>query len=167
MDLQSLARNLADLILPWISRTIYATGTFTPTWLGTTTAGVFTYDTAAGTNYGRWVRIFDMVYISCRVSITAITTPPVGFMRIGGMASLPDPDVATAAEYAVTFGLIQNMDLPAGFAGFTAWIVNDTSEPAVSLRVWRDNNTSSRWDAANFTNAAAACQISGWYRATS
>lgn len=56
-------------------------GTWTPTFVGSVTAGVFTYTFQVGT----YLRIGNLVTFHARVAISAIGTPPVGAMVISGL----------------------------------------------------------------------------------
>lgn len=61
----------------------YANGVWTPTLVGSGTAGTFTYDVA--NTGGVWTRIGNRVLLSGRVRITAIGVAPTGNLAIGGL----------------------------------------------------------------------------------
>jgi len=61
----------------------YASGAWTPTFVGSTIAGTFTYD--ATNTGGFYTRIGNQVVIEGRVRITAIAVAPTGNLQIGGL----------------------------------------------------------------------------------
>jgi hypothetical protein len=80
-------------------------GTFTPTVVGTTTAGVGTYTT----QLGKYVKTGNMVAFKILVSITAHTG--TGNLRIG---ALPFTSNADGFDSAVAIGYVNNLALTAG-----------------------------------------------------
>lgn len=83
-------------------RGYYEAGSFTPTLVGSTTPGTFTY--TAGVNLVEWTRDGNRVLFNGRLSISAITVAPVGNMSIDGwpFAAVADATlvVAGAADVA-------------------------------------------------------------------
>lgn len=79
MNFADLARRLFPSIAPLFMKG----GTFTPTLVGSTTGGTFTYDTT--NTRGEYTRIGDRVFVNGRVRITATAVAPVGNMAIGGL----------------------------------------------------------------------------------
>lgn len=78
--------------------TFYATGTFTPTLVGSTIAGTFTYTLQSG-NYTRNGRI---VFVTAHISISAITVAPTGNLQLGGLpftSGTPDPGTLNLSDY--------------------------------------------------------------------
>lgn len=74
-----------------------ASGSWTPTFFGTGTAGVYTY----GVQMGRYTRIGNRVFIDLYLSITALPTPPTGNLNIAGL-----PFTSSAvSNYRATFNL--------------------------------------------------------------
>ncbi len=61
--------------------TFYATGTFTPTFQGSGTAGVWTYSVQTGF----YTRIGDRVFFSLSLNAATRPTPPTGTARITGL----------------------------------------------------------------------------------
>jgi hypothetical protein len=59
----------------------YEQGTWTPTYIGSTTAGVVNY----GTQIGYYTKIGRMVFINCFISTNSFTTQPTGTLSIGGL----------------------------------------------------------------------------------
>lgn len=91
--------------------TFYATGTFTPTLVGSTIAGTFTYD--ATNTAGTYTRIGNRVLFSGRVRITAIAVAPTGDLRITGLPFTSTTTGFNTAGYAA--GDWQGLTLPAGY----------------------------------------------------
>jgi len=58
-------------------------GTFTPTIFGSTTAGVFNYNSS--NTYGYYQRIGNVVYFTARVYVDTITTDSAGNSRLGSL----------------------------------------------------------------------------------
>lgn len=69
LQLERQAYQLAPKILPWLLRSFYEEGAYTPTYVGGTTAGVTTY----GTQSGSYVRTGRKIYITGQVQWTAAT----------------------------------------------------------------------------------------------
>lgn len=67
---------------------LYAEGTWTPAFAGTTIAGTFTYTA----QQGYYIRIGNAFHIHCNLSISAIGVAPTGNLTITGL-----PFTATAA----------------------------------------------------------------------
>jgi hypothetical protein len=59
----------------------YTTGTWTPSWGGSTGDGTVTY----GTRTGRYIRIGNTVWISFRINISAIPAAPTGDILVKGL----------------------------------------------------------------------------------
>jgi len=59
----------------------YEEGTWTPTIVGSTTAGAFTYSVQAGT----YTKVGDLVTVASAIYVTATATSPVGNMAIYGL----------------------------------------------------------------------------------
>ena len=76
----------------------YASGAWTPTIVGSTIAGTFTYD--ATNTGGTYSRIGNRVFVSGRIRITAIGVAPTGNLLIGGL-----PIVSTTSGRNVTGAL--------------------------------------------------------------
>lgn len=86
---------------------IYTSGTFTPTLVGVTIAGTFTYD--ATETFCNWTRIGNRVLFNGRVRITAIAVGPTGNLTIAGF-----PYVAATLPTGTQ---------PAGAAAFAVWVL--------------------------------------------
>lgn len=82
-------------------------GSFTPVWVGTGTAGTFTY--TANVNLVEWTVISNTLFYRGRLSITAITVAPTLNLTITGW---PYPGVSDA-----------NLNF-AGGGTFTGWAIN-------------------------------------------
>lgn len=151
-ELDNLRRRLA--LLEGLESAVPVSGTWTPAYTGTGTAGTFTYSL----QQGAYTLIGNLVYISARVTITAIGTPPTGSMRISG---LPFTCVATY-EHGVTFGIISQLKFTAGAVELTGLV--RASSTVISLYETFDNATNALYPAANFTNAACDIAFSAVYR---
>jgi hypothetical protein len=77
----------------------YATGTFTPTYFGSATAGTTTY----GTQFGTYTRIGNVCFVFIRVSWTAVTGTGNGQVGNLPFASL-NPSHATMAVMSANIG---------------------------------------------------------------
>lgn len=97
----------------------YDFGTFTPTIVGSTIAGTFTY---AATTRGLWTRVGNMVILEGHINITAITVAPTGNLQIGGLpivATTPDPG-------ALLFSDFTGITLGAGYSVLNARVTAST-----------------------------------------
>lgn len=83
----------------------YEEGTWTPTLIGTTTAGVQTYSAQNGS----YVKIGKLVFISFRVTLTAKGGTIAGNIRVGG---LPFPIASLAT---LNFGVLFGITMASGF----------------------------------------------------
>lgn len=157
-----LLRKIADLEarlsrLESDDRTRYSTGTWTPSFTGTGTAGVFTY----AAQVGFYTRIGRLVFYHGYVAITAISTPPVGNMRISG---LPVTVENTSSNYSpAAFGFVYNFNFTAGALGLTGYTLPNTTQ--LYLEEFYDNAASNAIPAANFTNTACQLIFGGVYLA--
>lgn len=128
-------------------------GAWTPSFSGSTTAGVFTYTSQVG----YYFEISNIIFLFGVVGISAIGTPPVGAMRIGGL-----PFVSNATYTgSLTFGRISNVNYTAAALQLTA-IINVGGQVA-SLYETFDNIGVVAYPAANFTNVNAQFYITGFY----
>jgi hypothetical protein len=134
--------------------TVGQQGTFTPIFIGTGTAGTFTYTA----QLGFYFKIGGMVFFWLRVTISAITVAPTGNMQINGL-----PFAAAATYHApVSFGYINNFKntaLAIQLVGFVA-----AGASAIPLYESFTNGAAVQVPAANFTNAACDLMISGFYK---
>ena len=96
----------------------YEEGTFTPTIIGTTTAGTGTYSTQSGT-YTKVGRL-----VSCQIFLNWTAQTGTGDMRISGLPFL----VSGASNYfaAAAIGYLSNVSLSAGNIA-TGYAINATS----------------------------------------
>ncbi len=151
-DLRRLRAEVDGLLLRETPR--YVTGTWTPTYFGDGTAGVFTYSTQQGI----YIRIEDLVYVRGRVTISAIGTPPVGNM---GIAGLPFTISATAPSGTAVFGYISNFNNAASAIQLTGLFAAGTTN--LLLYESFDNGGAVQVPAANFNNASCDLIFSGVY----
>lgn len=151
-------KTLSDRIqrLEKIQMPITASGTFTPTFRGTGTAGTFTYNIQRG----YYSRVGNKVDVVVNIGISAISVAPTGAIEITG---LPFTAAATVPSivYSLTFGAISQLDYPAGALQILARI--DAGSNYIRLMYSVDNAVIVNYPAASFTNANAALYISGTY----
>lgn len=102
----------------------YATGSFVPTWVGSGTAGTFTY--TANQTLVEWSRIGNRVLFSGRIVITAITVAPAGNLQIAGwpFPGVADSNMAIAGGGAMFFW---NMNIAAGYTQVELQLANGSS----------------------------------------
>lgn len=81
--------------------TFYATGSFVPTWVGSTIAGTFTY--TANNCLVEWTRIGNRLFFNGRIVISAIGVAPTGVLQIAGwpVAAVADANMAIAGGGAM------------------------------------------------------------------
>lgn len=143
--------NLERIQLP-----VRSTGTFTPAFRGTTTAGTFTYNIQRG----YYSRVGNRVDIVVNVGISAISVAPTGAMEITGLPFTAAATV-TSIVYSLYFGAISQLDYPAGALQLLARI--DSGTNYIRLLYSVDNAVIVNYPAASFTNPNAALYISGAY----
>jgi hypothetical protein len=136
-----------------VERSILSSGTFTPTFLGTGTAGTFTYSSQVGI----YRRENDKVTIYVEVGISAIAVAPTTNMRIAGLPIA----AAAGANYSLAIGTISNLDYPAGMLELTAFV--EGGQSYIVLAYARDNAATLAYPAASFTNASALLRLAGSY----
>ena len=102
----------------------YSSGTFTPTLVGSTTAGSFTYTVQEG-NY---TRLNDVISFSVCVEISAINDPPAGDISIAG---LPEAANQSINRQALCVGEWSSITLPSSRINLNAYI--DSNSSSISL----------------------------------
>lgn len=153
-------RQILDLqrrigVLETVERIASSSGTWTPVFSGSGTAGTFTYTTQRGD----YRRIGDLIYVSGRVTISAIAVAPTGTMRITG---LPFTSFNVSGVFGVVaFGLTNQFNYAAASLGLQGIISPNTS--LIDLWETFDNAASAQAPAANFTNVNCDLIFSGWY----
>ncbi len=108
----------------------YEEGTFTPTALGSGTAGVATYTTQSG----RYTKIGRSVTLQISIIISGWTTDPAGFFRIGGLPFNIGDDVALGAFMASSF----NFDL-GGSDSITTALYAPSNSSQLRVYITRDD----------------------------
>jgi hypothetical protein len=76
----NLRKPLASFLLAY--ETFVEAGTFAPSWVGSGTAGTFTY--TANATLIEWQRLGSLLFFNGRIVITAIGTPPTGNLLLAG-----------------------------------------------------------------------------------
>lgn len=110
---------------------IVQTGTWTPTLVGATTPGTFTYDVT--NTKGEYTRIGNRVLFQGWVRFTAIGTAPVGSMYISGLPAAVTPGTTGFNVPGGAWFMVYTLDLPAGYSQVTGQFV-DASTNLVLLR---------------------------------
>jgi hypothetical protein len=114
-------------------------GTFTPTLVGATIAGTFTYDTT--NTSATWARVGNLVFVSGRVRITAISVSPTGDLTIRTL-----PYTAATTGRSVNGGLVltvwNGLDIPAGFTQVEGQVVD--AETQITIVRSGDNTAAAR-----------------------
>lgn len=135
--------------------TFYATGTWTPTFRGSTIAGTFTYTGQVGS----YTRIGNQVFVHAYVQISAISVAPTGSMVIAG---LPFTVVNNVQDYSLAIGFMDNINTSTNIVQLTALARVNTTD--IWLGESFDNAAWARFPATNFTNALAGIEVSGSYQ---
>jgi hypothetical protein len=152
-ELLELRAELKELILA--ERTRYTVGTWTPAWVGTSTAGVFTYTKQSGF----YVQIGKLIFFWAQITISAIGTPPAGNMTISGLPIASDSPINSFGQ--VFWGLISHFNFTAAALALTGFI--DQSVTTITLREAFDNSVAVNVPAANFTNVDCSVLLAGFY----
>lgn len=134
-------------------------GAWRPTLAGSSTAGTQTYSVQVGT----YARVGPLVYVGMRLTLTAKDVLTSGNLQINGLpfAARAQGSVAVAV-YALSVGVISNVDLATGYSQFTAQIA--PGNRFISLSEAGDNVASQALTDADF-GATTAINISGCYLA--
>lgn len=131
-------------------------GTWTPSFEGTTGTGTFTYTANRG---GRYFLTGSLCWLTARVEISAIVGAPTGAMTITG---LPFAASSTAfANGSVAFGDVSNFNYAASAISLQGLILS--GEAIIRLIESFDNLASASCPAANFTNAACGLIFTATY----
>lgn len=99
-------------------------GTFTPTFVGASTAGTFTYTN----QIGRHIRSGNLVHIEGRITISAAAVSPSGNMSISGLPFTASDIASNSPAIALTFG---GITLSSGFSTLTGNVL--TSGTSIQL----------------------------------
>jgi len=130
----------------------FVTGTFTPTVLGTTVAGVFVYDTS--NTYGHYQRIGDYVFINGRVVVSSVTTSATGNAQIGGLPFTSSEAAAITQGYTDWGGT--------GWGAYGTFLHLNSGSTTINIYYWSSddmiNSGAGIWD--NTTDIT----FSGFYR---
>jgi hypothetical protein len=103
---------------------LYASGSFVPTWVGTTIAGTFTY--VAASCLVEWSRIEDRLLFSGRIEISAIGVAPTGNLTLAGF---PYPGEADASMLIAGGGalIVWQLNISAGYTQVAMQMVDGSS----------------------------------------
>ncbi len=125
--LHKLRRMLAGFFLPWGPENI---NSFTPTLVGSGTAGTFTY--TANATIVEYTRIGNRIEFNGRIVITAITVAPVGNMTIRGWPITPVSDANMAIAGGGTMILYTGLTLAAGYTQIELQAANGSTQFAIN-----------------------------------
>jgi hypothetical protein len=102
----------------------YETGSFVPTWVGTTIAGTFTY--VGASCIVEWSRIGNRLFYNGRIEISAIGVAPTGNLTLAGW---PYPAVSNAGMLIAGGGafIVWALNLAAGYTYTALQAVNGSS----------------------------------------
>lgn len=152
-DYDALERRIATLER-W-RLTLTTPGSWTPTFVGSGTAGTFTY----AAQEGAYSRLGALVFVRARVAISAISVAPVGTMSIGGLPFT----VGATQNSGVMFSTISQFNYSAGALQLLGSFSGGAT--TISLRESFDNAAQVNVPAANFTNVDCDLRFSAFYRA--
>lgn len=135
----------------------YETGTFTPTWRGTTIAGTFTY--TAASCLVEWSRIGNRLLFNGRIVISVITVAPTGVLQIDGWpyAGVADASMAIAGGGTL---IAWALNVAAGYTDANLQIVN--ADTRMSLLRSGDNVAISTVQGGELI--VGDCRFEGQYR---
>lgn len=132
---------------------IYAEGSFSPTIIGTTTAGVGTYNSQVG----RYTRIGDTVFFHARINMSAHTG--TGNMVIGGLPFTSQN--VTGLTPSVTFGLVSGLTLPAD-----SCISGDIQPNSTQITLYSTSTAGGAVSSSALAiDTAFVIEVSGFYKA--
>lgn len=135
----------------------YETGSFVPTWVGSTIAGSFTYTAAAC--LVEWSRIGNRVFFNGRIVISAIGVAPTGNLTLAGW---PFPAVADASMAIAGGGamLLWAINTAAGYTDVNLNILNTLS----TMNVVRSGDNVAPGNVAGGELIVGDCRFEGQYR---
>lgn len=134
----------------------YETGSFVPTWRGTTIAGTFTY--TAASCLVEWSRIGNRLFFNGRIVISAITVAPTGVLQIDGWpAGVADASMAIAGGGT----MIQwQLNVAAGYTDVNLQMANTDTR----LTVLRSGDNVAPAAVAGGELIVGDCRFEGQYR---
>lgn len=131
---------------------IYTTGTWTPTLVGLTIAGTFTY---AATTAGNYTRIGNTVFLRGRINITTVTVAPTGNLTIQGLPITP-ATVTSGAAGGAQFSYWSLVGLGGGANVHLAGWIQSAATNRIELLVSQNAG-----GAAAFLTGAVAALVNG------
>ena len=148
--------DLAAKLFPFLARLFCDVGTFTPTLVGSGTAGTFTY---SGTG-AEYMRIFGWVVFQGRVNITATAVAPTGSLSIGGLPIAGASSVAAVAGGAVIYNW-SGFNVAAGYTHVAGQVLSGGSSIPI---VKNGDNLASAYVQGSEAAATVDLQFFGLYR---
>ena len=120
-------------------------GTFTPTIFGSTTAGVFSYNTS--NTYGHYQRINNVVFFTARVYVDTITTDSAGNSRLGSLPFTASEASAISVgklDHAGSgwsgYGMFAQVEASADYIQF--YFYDNPNQFSVATGLWADESPS-------------------------
>jgi len=135
----------------------FATGSFTPVWVGATIAGTFTY--TANNCLVEWTRIGNRLFYSGRIVISAIAVAPTGALTITGwpFPGVADTNMAIAGGGPIFFW---QLNVAAGYTDVGLQAINGSS----ALTVVRSGDNVAPAAVAGGELIVGDCRFEGQYR---
>lgn len=156
-DMQSLARKLVEPLRGWFLGygSGYVSGTWTPVFAGSGTAGSFTYDRQTGI----YRRVGDLVYVAARLRISGITSGATGALLMTG---IPFTALTTGVlpGYTLAVGFYTSLNLAANTVQAVAYV--DATSDVIALQEAYDNAANTGIDSA-LLSVGTDVQLAGWY----
>ena len=137
----------------------YEEGTFSPTYLGSTTNPSVTYDTTV--RYGEYTKIGRKVFITCVVRTDAVASTGSGELRVGGLPFTSSNEFSSATRYGfVVAGATSFNSTPVDLVAYT-----DVSQNYIRLN---EDYGGTSFDTSELKNGANfnSIRISGFYVTT-
>jgi hypothetical protein len=137
----------------------YEEGTWTPTYIGSTTNPSVTYDTTV--RYGEYTKIGRKVFITCVVRTDAVASTGSGELRVGGLPFTSSNEFSSATRYGfVVAGATSFNSTPVDLVAYT-----DVSQNYIRLN---EDYGGTSFDTSELKNGANfnSIRISGFYVTT-
>ena len=134
----------------------YETGTWTPTFTGSTGAGTVSYSA----QYGSYVKIGKMVYLQGRIGISSKS----GQTGMGGIGNLPFSPSALNNGSAGTLGYLSNLTYGSGYSQVNLYIPGNSGQTTCNFTLSGTATGAIEVPVANFGNIDMIFNIT--YQAT-
>jgi hypothetical protein len=136
----------------------YATGTFTPTIVGSTTPGTFTYSV----NAAQYTRIGDRVMFNGRIAVTATAVAPVGSVTINGFPFTSGANSSNGNILGAAWITSPNINFTAGYTQINGIIIGATN----TMRIYETGDNVATNNVLQGAQFGATFDIFfvGWYK---